>query len=109
MKAAQPLRTASRAQMNRARELLQYNDVAAARLIFKRLAETGVAEAAFNLAQTYDPDFLKTIPTAAWSPTRRWPANGMSGPRQWAMPPPPAASASSTPAERWEGDAGHGR
>src|SRR5208283_4427028 len=37
MKAAQPLRTASRAQMNRAREPLQNNDVAAARLIFKRL------------------------------------------------------------------------
>ena len=64
MKAAQPLRAASRAQMNRAKELLQNNDIAAARLIFKRLAETGLAEAAFNLAQTYDPDFLKTIPTA---------------------------------------------
>ncbi len=76
MKAAQPLRTASRAQMNRARELLQNNDVAAARLIFKRLAETGIAEAAFNLAQTYDPDFLKTIPTAGLQPdlplARQW-------------------------------------
>ena len=76
MKAAQPLRAASRAQMNRARELLQNNDVAAARLIFKRLAETGLAEAAFNLAQTYDPDFLKTIPTAGLEPdpplARQW-------------------------------------
>ena len=106
MKAAPPLRTASRAQMNRARELLQNNDVAAARLIFKRLAETGVAEAAFNLARTYDPEFLRTIPTACRSPIWRWPANGMSGPRQWAMPPPPAASAGSTPPERQDGNAG---
>ena len=68
MKAAQPLRAASRAQMARARELLKDNDVAAARLIFKRLAETGFAEAAFNMGQTYDPDFLKTIPTAGLEP-----------------------------------------
>ena len=62
--------------MNRAKELLQNNDIAAARLIFKRLAETGLAEAAFNLAQTYDPDFLKTIPTAGLEPdpalARQW-------------------------------------
>jgi hypothetical protein len=76
MKAAQPLRAASRAQMNRAQDLLKLNDVAAARLIFKRLAETGIAEAAFGLAQTYDPDFLKTIPTAGLQPdmatARHW-------------------------------------
>jgi hypothetical protein len=76
IRAAQPLRAASRAQMNRAQDLLQHNDVAAARLIFKRLAETGSAEAAFGLAQTYDPDFLKTIPTAGLQPdmavARHW-------------------------------------
>ena len=76
MKAAQPLKTASRAMMSRAKELLQSNDVAAARLIFKRLAENGMGEAAFNLAQTYDPDFLKTIPTAGLEPdpetARQW-------------------------------------
>jgi hypothetical protein len=76
MKAAQPLRAASRAQMDRGRQLLQDNDVAAARLIFKRLAESGVGEAAFALAQTYDPDFLKTIPTAGLQPdlaqARKW-------------------------------------
>ncbi len=76
IKAAPPLRAASRSQMDRARELLKSNDVAAARLIFKRLAETGVADAAFNLAQTYDPDFLKTIPTAGLEPdpalARQW-------------------------------------
>lgn len=76
IKAAPPLRAASRALMNRARELLKNADIAAARLIFKRLAETGVAEAAFNLAQTYDPDFLKTIPTLGLEPdpamARQW-------------------------------------
>jgi hypothetical protein len=76
MKAAQPLKTASRAMMSRAKELLQANDVAAARLIFKRLAENGIGEAAFNLGQTYDPDFLKTIPTAGLEPepelARQW-------------------------------------
>jgi hypothetical protein len=76
MKAAQPLRAAARAQMDRGRQLLQENDVAAARLIFKRLAESGVAEAAFAMAQTYDPEFLKTIPTAGLQPdlvqARKW-------------------------------------
>ncbi len=76
MKAAKPLLAASRAQMDRAKQLLQENDVAAARLIFKRLAESGVAEAAFAMAQTYDPEFLKTIPTAGLQPdtaqARKW-------------------------------------
>ena len=76
MKAAQPLRAAARAQMDRGRQLLRENDVAAARLIFKRLAESGVAEAAFAMAQTYDPEFLKTIPTAGLQPdlvqARKW-------------------------------------
>ncbi len=76
MKAAKPLRAASRAQMDRGKQLLQENDVAAARLIFKRLAESGVAEAAFAMAQTYDPDFLKKIPTAGLQPdlpeARKW-------------------------------------
>ncbi len=64
----QPLSAAQRAMMNRAWDLLQNNDVAAARLIFKKLAEANVAEAAFELAQTYDPDFLRTIPTAGLQP-----------------------------------------
>jgi hypothetical protein len=76
MKAAQPLRAAARAQMDRGRQLLHENDIAAARLIFKRLAESGVAEAAFAMAQTYDPEFLKTIPTAGLQPdlvqARKW-------------------------------------
>ncbi len=51
--------------MERAALLLQGNDVAAARLIYKKLASASIAEAAFALAQTYDQDFLKDIQTAA--------------------------------------------
>lgn len=58
----------SRAAATRAQHLLQNNDVAAVRLTFKRLAERGIAEAASGLAQTYDPHFLKTIPTGGLQP-----------------------------------------
>jgi len=58
------LGAADRAQLQRARDLLRNNDVAAARLVFKRLANANIAEAAFELARTYDPDFLKTIQTS---------------------------------------------
>jgi hypothetical protein len=53
-----------RLQMERARKLLQDNDVASARLVLKRLAKANIAEAAFELAQTYDPDILQTIQTS---------------------------------------------
>ena len=65
-----------RAQMERAALLLQGNDVAAARLIYKKLASASIAEAAFALAQTYDQDFLKDIQTAGLIPdqamAQRW-------------------------------------
>jgi TPR repeat protein len=52
------------------------NDIAAARLIFTRLASNGVAKAAFELGQTYDPDFLRTMHIAGLEPdlevARRW-------------------------------------
>lgn len=56
--------------LERARALVMSNDIAAARLIFTRLANNGVAEAAFELGRTYDPDFLKTIPVAGLEPDR---------------------------------------
>ena len=50
--------------------------MAAARLIYKKLAGANVAEAAFELAQTYDPDFLKDLQTEGLLPDRamaqRW-------------------------------------
>lgn len=42
----------------RARSLLEHNDIAAARLIYTRLARQGSAQGALLLAQTYDPAFL---------------------------------------------------
>jgi TPR repeat protein len=56
--------------LERARALVKSNDIAAARLIFTRLANNGVAEAAFELGRTYDPDFLRTIPIAGLEPDR---------------------------------------
>ena len=52
------------------------NDIAAVRLIFTRLASNGIAEAAFELGQTYDPDFLQTVHVAGLKPdpevARQW-------------------------------------
>ena len=65
-----PLRPSDLAYLERARALVKSNDIAAARLIFTRLANNGVAEAAFELGRTYDPEFLKTIPVAGLEPDR---------------------------------------
>jgi hypothetical protein len=56
------------AYLERARALVRDNDIAAARLIFTRLANKGVAEAAFELGRTYDPDFLEIVPLAGLKP-----------------------------------------
>jgi hypothetical protein len=72
----QQMSEVERAQMKRAQELLRTNDIAAARLIFNRLSEKGIAEAAFALAQTYDADFLQTMQVAGMEPdaamARKW-------------------------------------
>ena len=64
------------AYLARARALMKANDIAAARLIFTRLASNGIADAAFELGQTYDPDFLRTMHIAGLEPdlevARRW-------------------------------------
>ena len=85
--AQQPVRASSGAQglecqtirlmLERAAALLMKgNDVAAARLIYKKLAGANVAEAAFQLAQTYDQEFLKDIQIAGLLPdqaaAQRW-------------------------------------
>jgi TPR repeat protein len=70
------IRSADLAYLERARALVKANDIAAARLIFTRLASNGIAEAAFELGQTYDPDFLRTIHVAGLEPdpelARQW-------------------------------------
>ena len=64
------------AYLERARALVNANDIAAARLIFTRLASNGIAEAAFELGQTYDPGFLRTVHVAGLEPdpevARQW-------------------------------------
>jgi hypothetical protein len=44
--------------MERGRDLLRIGDIASARLLFQRLANAGLAEAALALAATYDPRYL---------------------------------------------------
>jgi hypothetical protein len=53
-----------RIQLERAQQLLQTNDVASARLVLKRLVKSNIAEAAFELAQTYDPAFQNAVQTS---------------------------------------------
>jgi len=44
--------------IERGRDLLRSGDVASARLLFQRLADVGIADAALALAATYDPRYL---------------------------------------------------
>jgi TPR repeat protein len=46
------------ALMERGRDLLKSGDIASARLLFQRLADAGIADAALALAATYDPRYL---------------------------------------------------
>jgi TPR repeat protein len=58
------IRPSDLAYLERARTLVKANDIAAARLIFTRLANNGMAEAAFELGRTHDPNFLQTMHVA---------------------------------------------
>jgi hypothetical protein len=58
----------SEAMSKRARELLASGDVAAARLVLKRAAEGGSAEAAMSLANTYDPLVLQGMHVRGCAP-----------------------------------------
>jgi hypothetical protein len=44
--------------MERGRDLLRSGDIASARLLFRHLADAGMADAALSLAITYDPHYL---------------------------------------------------
>src|SRR5579864_4937869 len=44
--------------MRRGQDFLSAGDIAAARILFGRLAKAGIADGAFALAQTYDPRYL---------------------------------------------------
>jgi TPR repeat protein len=65
-----------KAMLERADGLLREGDVAAARLLYTRLARKSVAEGAFGMAKTFDPAFLRRVPTAGLHPdlanAREW-------------------------------------
>ncbi len=44
--------------MRRGQDFLGTGDIAAARILFKRLADAGIADGAFAMARTYDPRYL---------------------------------------------------
>ena len=44
--------------MRRGHDFLGTGDIAAARILFRRLADAGIADGAFAMAQTYDPRYL---------------------------------------------------
>ena len=54
----QPMTPEAASLMQRARELMQSDDVASARLLFRHLADAGFADAALALASSYDPTYL---------------------------------------------------
>jgi hypothetical protein len=56
--AVQPMSPEKSALMERGRDLLKSGDVGSARLVFNRLANAGIADAALALAATYDPRYL---------------------------------------------------
>lgn len=64
------------ALLKRGNVLLKNGDVSAARLNFETLASRGSAIGAFALAQSYDPEFLKTMSVAGLRPdvakAREW-------------------------------------
>ena len=54
---------------------LELGDIAAARLIFKYLAEHGSAEGAYRVAQTHDPEVLAKFGVVAFKADREAAAN----------------------------------
>lgn len=62
--------------LERAKQHIKSGLIAAARMIYKKLADEGSAQAAFELAQTFDPDFLKSTTIVGLNPdieqARKW-------------------------------------
>jgi len=54
----QPMNPENAAQIEKGWELVKSGDVASARLLFQRLANADIADAALALAATYDPRYL---------------------------------------------------
>ena len=56
--AVQPMSPEKAALMEKGQVLMRSGDIASARLLFQRLANAGIADAALALAATYDPRYL---------------------------------------------------
>jgi TPR repeat protein len=63
-----PTDPAVTALLARAQEMIRMRDISSARLLLERMLQTGSAQAAFELAQTYDPAMLL-----------EWKVRGLSG------------------------------
>jgi hypothetical protein len=70
--------------LKRAKSLLDEGDIVGARLILQHLAERGEADAAYELARTYDREHEVSEQTA------RWPIGGMRRLRFMATRRPPS-------------------
>jgi hypothetical protein len=57
-RAVQPMNPENAALMEKGQVLMRSGDIASARLLFQRLANAGIADAALALAATYDPRYL---------------------------------------------------
>jgi hypothetical protein len=56
------------AMMKRAARLLKTGDIAAARMLFERLARRGSANGAYAAGRTYDPEFLRSVRVIGLTP-----------------------------------------
>lgn len=65
---AQPIDDEDKLMVERGDLLFRQGDVAAARLIYHRLAKKGFPVAALAMARTYDPDVLKTLKVEGLQP-----------------------------------------
>jgi hypothetical protein len=57
-RAVQPMSPENAVLMEKGQVLMRSGDIASARLLFQRLANAGIADAALALAATYDPQYL---------------------------------------------------
>jgi hypothetical protein len=57
-RAVQPMSPENAVLMEKGQVLIRSGDIASARLLFQRLANAGIADAALALAATYDPQYL---------------------------------------------------
>jgi hypothetical protein len=70
------LTEADQAQMDRGDEYLRQGDVASARLIYRQLARRSIADGAYAMASTYDPEYLGSLGVRGLKPdvaeARKW-------------------------------------